>query len=1192
VSRIPICQRRRVFDEVDTSGSGASSVIYSTYLGGSGSDKATGIALDSTGNAYVTGVTQSTNFPLTNAFQTVNKAVSGNAFLAELNQTGSALLYSTYFGGSVNDSSMAIALDSVGHAYLAGNTQSPDLPTVNAYQSTLRSPPGNAFVAEFDTTRSGSASLLYATYLGGSNGVVSAAFAIAVDAAGMVHVGGTATSSNFPVVNGFQTAPTIGSCCGGAFYARLNPAASGAAQLIYSTYLGGSAGGNDTVRGIAVDASGNAYLAGSAGSNGFPTTIGAFQNGTSPGAFVTKVNPSLSGSGSLVYSALISDSVFSKFGTANANGTGIAVDPSGNAFVVGTGGPGIPLVNSIMEQAEGAFQSLDAGQTWTGLTNGLTDFPINALAIDTSTSPRTLYAGTGVGGVFSSTDGGLNWSKVLQLPNSSTANPCSNYSHIPCTLVLAVDPTTSSNVYAGTSAGVYKSADRGATWNAFNAGLSSTAALGVRALVFDGGTLYAGAGDGVYILAPGATSWSSTVLGVDVQNIGIDPTTSPHTLYTASQNSAAYKSMDGGSTWTNIEPPGAQFSDVAVDASTSPATLYGFDSSIEANSQVDRSTDGGNSWTLLPDPGIAEYVYPVIIAFDTASKPSTIYISDPISGIVVKSTDSGNTWNRIFPLPGGYPGPIALDPTTGTSTSPSTLYTATAGIAGLDTFVAQLDPTGSTLLFCTYLDGIGAVTLGNAIVLDASDNIYITGVTESPNLPAMNAYQVLQPVFGNPSAFMTKLGSQTLPESSGGNITAQVGVQTGTLAVTLPNISGSTTGSAPTLTVNPLSSATTGSYGLSNNLGGYDISTTATYSGSVTLCFQALTVNDLTTFNNLQLFHIVDGSPVNVTSSRTFSTRTICGTVTSLSPFVLFSPSTSTTLSSSLNPSTFGQSVTLTANVIGAGSPTGTVTFKDGSTVLASEPVSSGLASFSTTSLAGGSHSVTAVYNGDSTFLGSTSSALSDTVNLASTSATVTASASPSTVDQGVTFTASVTVQAPGSGTPTGTVTFKDGSTTLGTGTLDSAGQATFATSSLAAGSHSITAVYGGASNFTGSTSSTLSQSVDYAVCAQYDQTKSVKNGAVFPIKIELCDSGGNDLSASGVVVHATGLTSVSGYSGTPESPGNANPDNDFRFDSSFGSTGGYTYNLSTKGLATGTYSLTFTAGNDPATHSLNFGVK
>jgi hypothetical protein len=207
------------------------------------------------------------------------------------------------------------------------------------------------------------------------------------------------------------------------------------------------------------------------------------------------------------------------------------------------------------------------------------------------------------------------------------------------------------------------------------------------------------------------------------------------------------------------------------------------------------------------------------------------------------------------------------------------------------------------------------------------------------------------------------------------------------------------------------------------------------------------------------------------------------------------------------------------------------------------------------------------------------------------TSTSVGSSVSPSTVNQSVTFTATVTVQAPGSGTPTGSVTFKDGSTTLGTGTLGS-GTATFSTSSLTIGTHSITAVYGGDPNFAGSTSAALTQNVAYGVCVLYDQTKSVKSGAVTPIKLYLCDLSGNDVSASTIVVHATQITSVSGFSGPPEAPGNANPDSDFRYDITQGPSGGYIYNLSTKGLASGTYSMNFTAGNDPTVHLVSFGVK
>ena len=113
-----------------------------------------------------------------------------------------------------------------------------------------------------------------------------------------------------------------------------------------------------------------------------------------------------------------------------------------------------------------------------------------------------------------------------------------------------------------------------------------------------------------------------------------------------------------------------------------------------------------------------------------------------------------------------------------------------------------------------------------------------------------------------------------------------------------------------------------------------------------------------------------------------------------------------------------------------------------------------------------------------------------------------------------------------------------------------------------------------------------------FRICPLYDQTRSVKAGATFPIKLELCDGNGNDLSSSSLTVHATAITKLSTFSGTPGSSGNANPDNNFRFDSSLGGTGGYIFNLSTAGLSAGTYSLQFTVTGDPVTHSVNFGVK
>jgi hypothetical protein len=194
--------------------------------------------------------------------------------------------------------------------------------------------------------------------------------------------------------------------------------------------------------------------------------------------------------------------------------------------------------------------------------------------------------------------------------------------------------------------------------------------------------------------------------------------------------------------------------------------------------------------------------------------------------------------------------------------------------------------------------------------------------------------------------------------------------------------------------------------------------------------------------------------------------------------------SSTTALTSSQNPSTQGQSVTFTATVSavapGSGTPTGSVTFKDGAATLAAVALSGGVAALSTSSLGNGGHSITAVYGGDSNFSASTSAVMTQTVSGAASTTTVASSPNPSTFGQSVTFSATVSATAPATGTPTGSVTFKDGSTVLGTGTLN-VGTVTFSTSTLAVGSHSITAVYGGDTNFSGSASAALTQTVTTA---------------------------------------------------------------------------------------------------------------
>jgi hypothetical protein len=302
-----------------------SALVYSTYLGGGGSDSATGITVDSSGNAYVTGDTNSTNFPAVHPIQ-ANLAGIQNAFVAELNSTGSALIYSTCLGGSGYDQGSGIAVDSSGNAYVTGTTPSTDFPTSHPFQASLAGEQ-NAFVAKLNWNGS-ALSLAYSTFLGGGD---EDGLGIALDCSGNAYVTGATFSTNFPTAHPFQA-----SLAGGedAFVSKLN--ASGSA-LVYSTYLGGS--GDDEAHAIAVDSSGSAYITGSTSSIDFPT-VNPLQASKGGGinAFVTKLNPA---GAALVYSTFLG-------ADGTTSGNGIAVDPSENAYVTGvTNTPNFPMANPI-----------------------------------------------------------------------------------------------------------------------------------------------------------------------------------------------------------------------------------------------------------------------------------------------------------------------------------------------------------------------------------------------------------------------------------------------------------------------------------------------------------------------------------------------------------------------------------------------------------------------------------------------------------------------------------------------------------------------------------------------------------------------------------------------------------------------------------------------------------------------------
>jgi hypothetical protein len=287
---------------------------YSTYLGGPGTG-GLGITVDAAGNAYVTGGANSAGFPTTaGAFQTTYSGGLDDAFVTELNPTGTALVYSTYLGGTDFDYGFRIAVDAVGNACVTGFTDSADFPTTTGAFRTTYGGNDDAFVAKLNATGT---ALVYSTYLGGAG--LDRGADIAVDASGDAYVTGT-TSGGFPTTAGAFQRAFRGVY--DAFVAKLNPTGT---ALVYSTYLGGT--DNDQAFGIAVDTFGAAYVTGETHSTGFPTTPGAFQTSYGGGydAFVTELNPTGT---ALVYSTYLG-------GTGDDVGRGIAVDGAGNAYVTG-----------------------------------------------------------------------------------------------------------------------------------------------------------------------------------------------------------------------------------------------------------------------------------------------------------------------------------------------------------------------------------------------------------------------------------------------------------------------------------------------------------------------------------------------------------------------------------------------------------------------------------------------------------------------------------------------------------------------------------------------------------------------------------------------------------------------------------------------------------------------------------------
>lgn len=383
-------------------------LAYSTYFGGGGNEEGNSIAVDSAGNVYLTGFTDSTNFPRADSSQPNLGGGPQDAFVVKLDPSATRVVYSTYLGGNGQDNGTAIAVDGAGNACITGFTDSTNFPVRNALQPT-KTGSFNAFVVKLDPAGSilnstllggtigdyGSSiavdvagnvyvagittspdlpmagavqpqhgglvdayvakidpsgnRLAYSTYLGGIG--IEGASSIAVDSAGNVYLTGLTSSPNFRTVNALQSAH--GGGLFDAFVAKLNPSGT---QLVYSTYLGGS--GDDRAFRIAVDTAGSAYVVGDTDSTNFPVANAAQRaNGGSADAFVAKLNPSGS---QLVYSTYLG-------GSGIDGGTAITVDPAGSAYVTGfTASTNFPIASPIQATLGGSYDGFVAKLSTSG----------------------------------------------------------------------------------------------------------------------------------------------------------------------------------------------------------------------------------------------------------------------------------------------------------------------------------------------------------------------------------------------------------------------------------------------------------------------------------------------------------------------------------------------------------------------------------------------------------------------------------------------------------------------------------------------------------------------------------------------------------------------------------------------------------------------------------------------------------
>jgi uncharacterized repeat protein (TIGR01451 family) len=829
-------------------------LVYSTYVGGSGQDTGNSIAVDASRNIYVAGQTTSLNFPTVSPLQATNGG-EADAFVAKLNANGSALVYSTFLGGFLNDTANSIAVDNAGNAYVTGETNSTNFPVLNALHPTLNGLLSDAFVLELNSAGS---ALVYSTFLGGHSD--DKGNAIAIDNFGNAYIAGSTASADFPTTNPIQAIRL-----GHAIFKSTNAAgnwapsdSSLAASLIIDLAF---QPGNSSIIYAATDTGLFKSTDGGANWNALPASppFILFKLALDP------VNPAI------IY-VTTNAGVFKSTDGGNSfaainNGLQlpvrtISVDPvTPNILYAAGGGPYFKSINggatwtsnfpglaskvdSVVIDPNtpttlyaitnrGILRSMDSGASWTELNTGIPDFnTINSITIDGA--HNIIYAATSFG-VRKSVNGGNTWVDIGNL-SFNVVN-------------VAFDPTNASLLYAATTIAIQKSIDGGNSWTESNTGFPGTRISTLILNPTQPSTLFAGTTSGsdafvTKLSAGGASQVYSTYLGGNLLDLGsgIALDSSGNAYVTGTTNSTDFPTANALQP-NKIDPLSTSDAFVSKLNASGSAFVYstylggGF---IDSGSAVAVDTNG-NAYicgsTSSPN-------FPLVNAFQSLiggffDDVFVTKVNAAGSALVYSTYIGGEGTDNCAAIAIDAAGSAYITGLTNSINFPTVApLQATRNGMLSDAFITKLAPNGSSLIHSSYFGGTNH-DFGRGIAIDSSQNIYVVGTTSSTEFPTVNP---LQPGFGGGSdVFIAKLqpapdvvvtmSDSPDPVNFGSNLTYTITVKnigevaaTGvTLTDTLP--AGATLVSANS-TVGSCSGTTTITCGLGTLNGGATVTVT------------------------------------------------------------------------------------------------------------------------------------------------------------------------------------------------------------------------------------------------------------------------------------------------------------------------------------------------------------------------------